>query len=84
MNTFQDDELCNCGHRHITSGGQHLWPVIKVHRLKIRPPSSTICLSKVCLNAIFHREHFIIIDPLRKKSDPTIPGKLYCRDVKKP
>ena len=53
-------------------------PIVKLNRLRIRPFSSTVNLSKVVINCIFHRVHYLVVDPFRKISEPLIPGKLTC------
>ena len=55
--------------------------ILKLHRLRIRPKSKTVNFKFVALNCVFHKEHFIVVDPLREIHNPLLPGKIYCNTV---
>ena len=55
------------------------YPVIKLYKLKIRPFSRTVDLTKVVINCVFHRSHFIVVNPFQNGKLPLILGKMYCK-----
>ena len=55
--------------------------ILKLHRLQIRPRNKTVNLKFVALNCVFHKEHFIVVDPLHQIHNPLLPGKIYCNSV---
>ena len=55
--------------------------ILKLHCLRIRPKSKTVNFKYVALNCVFHKEHFIVVDPLREIHHLVLPGKIYCNTV---
>ena len=69
------DNLCFCGGSH---GRKTEDAELKLFKMIIRPKADTVKLSHVRLNAVFHKQHFIIHDPFIARNGPMLPGKMHC------
>ena len=69
------DNSCICGGSH---GRKTKDAELKLFKMMIRPKADTVKLSHVRLNAVFHKQHFIVHDPFSARNGPMLPGKMHC------